>query len=368
MFVTTMISFALIAGGAVVITLCRMQSAAMASTAITIFNQLTPRVVRILTSYESHPDQSSYSASKYIKMTVFRWMNTAVIFSIITPFTDTLQNGPYLIDSVFTMFLFDLILTPFLGLTDIFGNLYRHCFGPRAASQRQMNLYFKASSYDIGEMETNITRIFFFTLYYCTIFPAGFFLASAIFFFAYWVDRFSILRSWGQGPQVSGTISMFSSNFFMLSLLFYAVMATYQIASFPSDNACPSGEDVKNYVGEYSLTMNDGIQFMTEITEDDRVFKFCQQSLMRYGAFPLTSVNWKSEFNWMNSSQQKFSPLYGWTMVATIVLVIIAVVFRNLYKIFKVLFYTQKVSLILCDKHFIHFLQPFVQFHNHCIN
>ena len=117
--VTTLISFALIAGGAVLIGLGRMRGPEMASTIITVCSQLTPRIVRFLTSYESHPNESSYSASNYIKMTTFRWMNTAVIMAIITPFTDTLRDGSYLIDSVYTMFYFDLALTPGLGLTDI---------------------------------------------------------------------------------------------------------------------------------------------------------------------------------------------------------------------------------------------------------
>ena len=49
----------LIAGGALIIAALRMQSASLASTAIAIFNQITPRVVRVLTSFEYHPGQNS---------------------------------------------------------------------------------------------------------------------------------------------------------------------------------------------------------------------------------------------------------------------------------------------------------------------
>lgn len=339
-FMTTIVSFGLIAGGAVVITLCRRQSPGLASTAITIFNQLTPRVVRFLTSYEYHPGESSYSASKYIKMTVFRWINTAVIYSLIFPFTLTLQNGSYLIDSVFTMFLFDVILTPTLGLSDLFGNFMRHCLGPRAATQRLMNLRFKAGTYDIGELYTNVTRIFFFMLFYCMIFPAGFLFASVIFFFAYWVDRFCILRSWGQSPKVDATVSRFTNNFFLLSLIFYALLAGYQYAQFPFDNACVSNDDdVNNYIGDYELTLNDGSVLQYEITNDDSVYKFCEQFMVRSGIFPpIASLSQSDDVSWMNSSQEKFTPLFGWTMVATVGLVVATILMRMVYKLFRVLF------------------------------
>ena len=329
----------LIAGGALIIAALRMQSASLASTAIAIFNQITPRVVRVLTSFEYHPGQSSYSASNYIKMTLFRWINTAVIYSIVNPFTETIANGSYLIDSVLTMFLFDLVLTPSLGLSDLVGNFMRHFLGPRAATQRRMNLCFKASTYDIGELYTNVTRIFFFTVFYCTLFPAGFLFASVIFFFAYWVDRFCILRSWCQSPQVGPAVAIFTNNFFLLSLIFYTVLAAYHFARFPFDHACASGDDINNFVGNYDLSLNDGSTLEYQVTAADIVYKFCkQQDLFRSGIFPpITSLSQTEDTSWMNSSQEKFSPLFGWTMVATLSFVIVSLISRIAFRVYRVL-------------------------------
>ncbi len=338
--ITTIVSFALIAGGAGLIGLGRMDGPEMASTIITVCNQLTPRIVRLLTSYESHPNESSYSASNYIKMTVFRWMNTAVIMAIITPFTDTLRDGSYLIDSVYVMFLFDLALTPGLGLTDIWGNLMRHYFGPRAASQRQMNLCFKAGTYDIGDMYTNVTRVFFFTLFYCTIFPAGFFFASAIFFLLYWVGKFNILRTYCQSPQVSATVSVISNKFLLLCLLFYVVTASYQYAQFPFDNACESSDTVaEEFVGTYEINQ-DGVNATIEVAADDKVYNFCQQNLLFSGIFPPIAARMPQDENlrWMNSSQERFSTIYGWTMVVVFLLVLATVVIYTMIRIVTSLF------------------------------
>ena len=48
------------------------------------------RIVRIMVSYEKHYDEGSMQRSLYIKITLFRWMNTAIVTRLITPFVATL--------------------------------------------------------------------------------------------------------------------------------------------------------------------------------------------------------------------------------------------------------------------------------------
>jgi hypothetical protein len=312
----------------------------MSSLAITIFNQITPRVVRLLTSYESHPNESAASGSNYIKMTVFRWVNTAIIYYIITPFTDTIQNGAYLIESVYTMLLFDVLLTPTLGPLDIAGNFMRHYFGPRAQSQRLMNLNFKAAKYDIGELETNITRVLFFALFYSTIFPLGYFMAGIVFLFAYIVDRFCILRSWQQSARVNSTVSKYTNNFLLLTVLAFTIMSSYRFATFPFDSACTTDDDVAAYAGDHTLTiLGTGKETGITITGDDAVYKICNQNLLWTGKFPPTRRFAQSEENmWMNEWQENYSFIYGWTMVAIIIVIAVKFLYHWISKAVKVLF------------------------------
>lgn len=341
-FSTTLVSLILILGGAFIIGGARHRSPELSSFAITILNQLTPRIVRVLTSFESHPNESSYSGSNYIKMTAFRWTNTAVIYSIINPFTDTLQNGDYLLTSVFTMFYFDLLLTPGLGLSDLVGNFKRHYLAPRAPNQRIMNLNFKASEYDIGEMYTNITRVFFFTVFYCTIFPTGYFFATAIFFLLYWVGRVNILRTYCQGPKVSATVSKFTNNFFLLCMLCYGVLASYHIAQFPFDNACESQTAIDDYVGQsYTLNFANGTDMGENprvIGGDDKVYNFCHQDLLRSGVFPAVASKQSEGSEWMNGPQETFATLYGVTKVVILVLVSASIIIYSISKLFETLF------------------------------
>jgi len=116
----------LIALGAVFIALARNISTTWSAILIVTFNALTPKVVRYLTSFESHIDETSYTSSAYIKVTMLRWVNTAIVTAIISPFAYTIADGDHLIKGIRILFTAELVQRPILQLTDIMGNLKRH--------------------------------------------------------------------------------------------------------------------------------------------------------------------------------------------------------------------------------------------------
>jgi len=352
-FFTTLVSFALIVGGGFVITHARKTSPALASFAITCFNLITPRVVSMFTSFESHPDAASAAASEYVKITALRWTNTAIVTTFITPFTFTLQDGEGsgLLDWVYAMYTFDLLTGPILQLTDIFGNLSRHVFAPRQNDQRQMNLKFKPGQVNIGERYTNVTRIFFFTLFYSSLFPVGFFFAAIIFFMAYWLDKFSILRSYEQGPKVGTTVSKMSNLFLLLCLGIYVIMTSYNFLQFPFDNACDTGNSVDDsYHGTWTLIES---QDEVTLTDSNAEHGFCSQNLLRkFTVSPLPSLVLDHN-EWMNSSQQTFSQIFVWVMIGILILIVATIVLWTVSKAIYTLFFRDfKVSKTLDDRRF----------------
>ena len=204
MFLTFLVTSIIILGSGIAIAFARSIGPAYSSIAIEAFSYVAPTIVRVVDAFELHRDESSASASKYLKITTFRWVLSAIVIGFFTPFTDTLQEGSYLIDSIFTLFLIGFISAHIFQLTDLSGNFRRHILALRKTSQEEMNLCFKNSArvYDIGARYTNVTRILFLTLFYSTIFPAGYFFAFAIFSSAYWLDKFCLLRQWRQGPMI----------------------------------------------------------------------------------------------------------------------------------------------------------------------
>jgi hypothetical protein len=155
LIVTTLLTLLFIAGGAFSITYAFYYNAAVGAIVVKVFNAITPSVCMFINNFESHVSEGAKEASLYVKMTIFRWINTAIITSIITPFSVTLSpNKENLINSIYAIHLTELVTGPMLAIMDVMGNLKRHVLGPRAPDQRRMMLSFTGTVYSIAERYT----------------------------------------------------------------------------------------------------------------------------------------------------------------------------------------------------------------------
>ncbi len=178
----------------------------------------------------------------------------------------------------------------------------------------------------------------------------GFFYASVILFVYYWIDKFSVLRTWRQGPKINADISLFSTYFLWLTVLAYAVVAAYMYSSFPFDNACKSDEDIPEIYLERMFAVENGIHagLNFTITAQDNVYKFCDQDLFRQGfqSFPPIISVVPATLQWMNPSQEHFSSYYGWVLIGVIVLVAASIILRLFIRLIRPLFWkSYKVSI-----------------------
>jgi hypothetical protein len=60
---------------------------------ISILNSIIPQIVKLLMIFERHSTEGSFQVSLYLKITLFRWVNTAILTQFITPFTSTVSDG-----------------------------------------------------------------------------------------------------------------------------------------------------------------------------------------------------------------------------------------------------------------------------------
>ena len=161
----------------------------MYSFTVIVINLLTPNIVTYISKKEAHPNETSYMSSLYLKTSLLRWTFSAIIALIITPFAETLQNGGYFLDRVYSLFKAELVTKPILQLLDIGGNISRHYSGPRAPGQRQKNQKFVPPQVNIGERYTDVTKVLFFTFMFSTVFPPAYFFAAAILAINYLGDK-----------------------------------------------------------------------------------------------------------------------------------------------------------------------------------
>ena len=121
----------------------------------TTLNILIPVVVRLLLLIENHPREDDRQRSLYIKVTLFRWVNTAITTKFVVPFVDTLGSGKNdLMVAITGIVLAEIYLAPLLSILDIMGNLSKHYYAPRATLLEQMFLCFKGTYYNLADKYT----------------------------------------------------------------------------------------------------------------------------------------------------------------------------------------------------------------------
>eukprot|EP00546_Thalassionema_frauenfeldii_P014586 CAMPEP_0178929534 /NCGR_PEP_ID=MMETSP0786-20121207/20660_1 /TAXON_ID=186022 /ORGANISM="Thalassionema frauenfeldii, Strain CCMP 1798" /LENGTH=762 /DNA_ID=CAMNT_0020605815 /DNA_START=863 /DNA_END=3151 /DNA_ORIENTATION=- len=335
---------------AFIIKLCRNKSATFAAYAIAFFNTVFPEFANV--SYESHASEGRRETSLYVKIAAFRWFNTAIIVYWITPFTSTLSSGSdNILDGVFEIFLAEIIYCNLFKLLDPMGIVNRHYLAPRALSQEEMNSYMRGEEWHLAERYTSMTKLVFFTFWYCSIYPGGFFLCALALFLNYFSDRFNLMRTWMQAPKLGPHISSFSRRyFFIMAISAMALASSYSWAGFPYDNLCEKDtveghdddnldDDVfMNYVGTWDAVLADGSGSVeVTVSEGDTSYKFCQQSLYWYGKgfnFPAIPF-WQTEGEeWMTEEQEHLTTFYGWTSFGLVVLVCIWILRRAIPTLF----------------------------------
>lgn len=117
--------------------------------------------------------------------------------------------------------------------------LQRHFLAPRAATQDAMNLNMQGQVVELAERYTNMTKILFLALWYCSIYPCTLFLCSFALLVNFFTDRFSLMRTWKRAPMLGNTISSFSRKyFFSAAIVAMAIASSYYWSGFPFDNLC----------------------------------------------------------------------------------------------------------------------------------
>lgn len=191
-----------------------------------------------------------------------------------------------------------------------------------------MNLLFQGQVVELAERYTNMTKILFLTLWYCAIFPGAFFLCSFALLLNYFVDRFSLMRTWKRPPQLGTKISEFSRRyFFSLAIVAMALLSSYIWSAFPFDNLCMNeGANAPTFAGAWLVTPLEGDVEEVTLDDSDGSFRYCLQDFFRISGenFPFISKNQPDGEEWMTSEQETVTDIYGWSAVGVMSLVAIS--------------------------------------------
>lgn len=171
-------------------------------------------------------------------------------------------------------------------------------------------------------------------------------MCSFALFINYFVDRFSLMRTWKRAPQLGSNISKFSRQyFFSLAFVAMAFMSSYYWASFPYDNLCvveTTDQLNSSIVGSWTLAPYEDNRLVdVTITPETEVYKPCLQDFFRFPkkeqAFPFIPKFQREGEEWMNDTQEDVTNIFGWTAVGVIGFVLLRF-FYNWYNGFMGLF------------------------------
>eukprot|EP00592_Proboscia_alata_P008819 CAMPEP_0194364480 /NCGR_PEP_ID=MMETSP0174-20130528/12400_1 /TAXON_ID=216777 /ORGANISM="Proboscia alata, Strain PI-D3" /LENGTH=923 /DNA_ID=CAMNT_0039138535 /DNA_START=73 /DNA_END=2844 /DNA_ORIENTATION=+ len=319
----------------------------LATYIMTLMNQIVPPLIAFFMKFESHLTEDSFQASHYFKICLFRWVNTAIILTATTPLTETLQKGPYLVETVYKLYYAEMTLVPVLNYLDIVGTVKRHLLGPRARNQVDMDFYFKGSSFYLADLYTGMSKVVFLCFWYASIIPAVYFLTAATLMVHYISYKFAILRSYRAGPKLGAELAIFGRVYiFPLAVFFLFMQADYNWSSFPFDNVCETNSTkvTDSYIGSHNLQYEyrdkdggetnflDNIKYPVEISEGDSYYKFCNQDMYNHSpkVFPAFPFFQDDESRWMSDDQAVFSWVFSILVIVVLTLVVNSILVRRL--------------------------------------
>lgn len=160
-----------------------------AAPVVSVFNSTIPIIIKILMIFEKHHSEGSFQSSLYLKITLFRWINTALLTKLLTPFSNTLDSrSEDVIRQISAILWSELWLTPALRLLEPVSNFEKHVLAPRARTQEEMNMNFQGTIYNLGERYTDLSKILFVCCFYSSLIPTSFFFGAAILFVQFYVS------------------------------------------------------------------------------------------------------------------------------------------------------------------------------------
>jgi len=300
----------------------------------TILNSSMIYVSFYLTELESHPFQQSYEISLFIKTTLFKWVNYGIIPTCVTPFTKSLTSCSHcLLPRVVAIFISNLVILPALRLLNLKSNFKMHYLAPRAKTQREMDLYFSGTEYNLAERYSDLTTALYLCFFYSALFPIGFFFTALTCFVTYYTDKFCLLRIWSQCPPIGFYLTRICRKyFFSIAFVAFSIHSAYLWSGFPFDNTCIDEDRINQTIyGNYTIQSN-GEEKDIYVFPNASWVIFCNQNFysMKPFKFPPLSKHQGSS-NWMTPQQELLTSIYGWTSVVVLIIFILLLFGRNMY-------------------------------------
>ena len=220
---------------------------------ITCLNLFLPNMIKAISLNEIHPTHSDMQASMMTKLTVVRFMNTAILTFVVTKNCKMLSLTTN--KAIMLILILDLIVNQAVRFLDFY-NLCCRCYSARQMKTKQMlNAKWRGTYWNLGERYTDILKTFFVALFYATMLPTGFIVTCLCMFTIYWLDKWLLLRRWRVPPAMDEKLARLAHRFFVLGIYTHVWTSFFFFANWPFDYS-----DVPGSTAAYGRLKRDDVK------------------------------------------------------------------------------------------------------------
>ena len=196
---------------------------------ISLINIVFEKILGHLTKIEKHISMTDHYLSLSIKLTLFTFINSAIVPLISDSYVSKEGNYELLVLNITTYFLTHSLITPLIW-TFNFRFLYKKikiCCIEKSdnhnMTQRELNEIYELPDMAIAYKYSYIFKTLLMSFFYMPIFPLSTFISSVGLFFGYFMEKFNFSKMYKRPEMLNSKICEFYSNYFIINLFMLTI-------------------------------------------------------------------------------------------------------------------------------------------------
>ena len=200
--------------------------------AISIVNIIFQKILQRLTEIEKHMSITSHSLSFSVKMTIFTFVNSAIVPLISNIFMnlDHIQiNYELLISNMLMIFLVNSFISPLMWTFNIVFYLKKwkilriESKRRHHMTQRELNELYEYIDIDLAYKYSYIAKTLLMTFFYLPLFPLGIIFSLCGLILGFYLEKFNVGNRYRRPEMMNEAICKFYVNFFEVNFLMLAL-------------------------------------------------------------------------------------------------------------------------------------------------
>ena len=186
-------------------------------------------VLEKLTKWEKQTTWTNFYLSYSLKLTLFSFLNSAVI-PIVCEFVINKSNGyQFLINNMLMKFLVNAFVTTIMWTVNVgcVLKLFRRCIIERKDkihyNQKELNEIYELPPMNVAAKYSYIGKTLLMSFLYVPIFPLGLGISLLGFILGYWLEKYNFANMYKKPEMLNRQIVEFYSNYFVLIFFVYGI-------------------------------------------------------------------------------------------------------------------------------------------------